>query len=403
MEKANSSIRTLQKTIEELELNLYVILSYCLIKSLLRKLEEEKTRSKALNLERTEQELVQRNERISQMNKLLSNQEDEFAALKERLNDEGLKQIELQRDQEVLKAKISDLKESLQMSEAKLVKTKAKGEDEKKRLLEEKTQQFEKKQAKYKRLKELLREHQQKQTELLESRKTLEQELSAKTSEKNESLSEIDDLRRDLLESREKNEETLRRLAQSDREKLELQGQVQSSQSELSLIKAEGERIRKSLKTQEKKTQDLEDQAQKDFKEKAELKQELNTQGEERGNLKEIVQRLETQLEFVQNQHNEEIGDLDRRAEKLIEDMRTVKEENQEFRAREGELRKALAVGEETIAAFKEKYLKLKFTCRGLKNHLKEVLFCLNDIWLFDLFLQFLISIYLIIIIWKVN
>ena len=349
------------------------------------KLEEEKTRSKALNLERIEQELIQRNERISQMNKLLSNQEDEFAALKERLNEEGVKQIELQRDQEVLKAKISDLKESLQMSEAKLVKTKAKCEDEKKRLLEEKTQQFEKKQAKYKRLKELLREHKQKETELLESRKTLEQEISAKTSEKHESLSEIDNLRRDLLESREKTEETLRRLAQSDREKLELQGQVQSSQSELSLIKAEGERLRKALKGQEKKNQDLEEQAQKDFKEKAELKQELNTQGEDRGNLKEMVQRLETQLEFVQNQHNEEIGDLDRRAEKLIEDMRTVKEENQEFRAREGELRKAVAVGEETIAAFKEKYLKLKFTCRGLKNHLKEVFF-FKRFWLFELF-----------------
>jgi len=73
------------------------------------------------------------------------------------------------------------------------------------------------------------------------------------------------------------------------------------------------------------------------------------------------------------NQHNQEIEDLDKRAENLIEEMRSLKDENQEFRGKESDLRKALAISEETIGSLKEKYLKLKFTTRGLKNHLKEV------------------------------
>lgn len=280
------------------------------------------------------------------------------------------------KDHETLKHKLEDLKETLRLSEVKLLKSKSKLETEKKQLSDEKNLLLSKKTSKYKKLKEEYTLLQQKQNDHIELNKTFEKEINILKNEKNILEDHLFNIKREFSLLEERNLDQTRNIDLCNKEKSEKEILLQSEINEKAVLKSEIECFKKNLKNLERKVQENEEISQKDYKILTEIRQENSLLIEERANLKEICNKLESQLEFVQTQHNHEIEELDKRTENLIEEMKTLKEENQEMRVRETEMRKNLISSEESMSNLKEKYLKLKFSSRGLKNHLKEVRIC---------------------------
>ena len=281
--------------------------------------------------------------------------------------------MDLLKDHENLKQKLDDTKESLHITEAKNAKNKVKFDEEKRRIMEEKDHIFEKKRQKLKKTKEEKNELLKKIAEISDFSKNTEKEVTFLTTEKKSLETDMMALKQEIIEIEGKYRDSMRNQESVNREKNDLQGLLQTETNDKNMLKGELEKNRKTIKGLEKKIADLEENSQKDFKSITEIKQENGLLLEERTNLKEICGKLETQLDYLQNQHNQEIGELDKRAEKLIDEMRVIKEENVELRQKETELRKKLMISEENQGVLKEKYLKLKFSSRTLKSHLKEV------------------------------
>ena len=300
--------------------------------------------------------------------------EDEISEFTQKKTEESLKYLELFKDKDALTMKLEDLKETLHLSEAKLAKTKAKFDEEKRKINEEYRLLLERKKAKFRRIREEKNEFSKKNSEFLEIIKNFEKETAFFLAAKKNLEEEISEKKLENNEIKAEITEILKKNEFFSQEKSEILLNLQAEITEKTGLKQELEKTRKIVKNLEKKAQELEESSQRDYKAFIEEKQENSCLNGEKEKLKEICSKLENQLEFVENQHNNEISELDKRAESLIEEMRFLKQENQEIRGKEVEVRKNLGLCEENLAGGKEKYLKMKFDNRALKSHLKEVL-----------------------------
>lgn len=272
-----------------------------------------------------------------------------------------------------MKEKYREVKESLQLSEAKILKTKTKFEEEKKKMFEEKNEIIAKKMIKYKSLKESHKELTLANNELLTLGRRYESENTEIKKERDLLLNEVSDLKQINNSLSEKFEMQSKEIQNMDQEKYELQLLIQNEKSDNSALVAEFEKIKKTLKNAEKKIQEFEEISKKDNSLIIDLKTYNANLDEENTMLKNDLAKLSNQTDISEIKHREEINELEKKFEMLIAEIKSAKEENQEGRNREHELRKTIISLEEELAHLKEKYLKIKFTNKDLKKHLKEV------------------------------
>lgn len=236
--------------------------------------------------------------------------------------------------------------------EAKMQKQKLKSEEDYKNLQQLKDGKLKAKKEKIRTLKSTLQAQQEKILKTDEENRQLTQELNT-TAQKLQAA-----------------EETCQELAQA---KKELQLELQKSNENVTSMSQDIERQQNIIQTQEYKLKETDDQIVLMQKQINEMKEDLTVTIDENVKLKETVARAEASNDYLQNQQNSELAEIEAQLDNLMKENQSLKSESSDAKTTILNLKKQLAQADEMHNNFKEKYLKAKNANKSLKSHLETV------------------------------